>query len=248
MRLQTAWAIVLASALLLPLAQAGDEANPDITDTADATSSPDLDFLAAWFEPDPSGVVFTFKVREMDNLTPDHGMAIGFDFNGARWIAMVAVTSSGKLATSLRTTQQFAASNSPEKMQGGLDRVSAKTGKPGSYTARIPYASVPGLGPGSVLQNVGASTIVYTPGNGWKEADGTRALDGYAVQRALLPPALAHALPYVAGGALLVAAGAAGAWALLRRRAAPPGQPPAEGVRAPLPESPPGRMSLKPPP
>lgn len=246
--------VLLAALLLVPLAHAGDEANPDITDTQDATKSPDLDFLAAWFEADPSGVLVTFKVREMDALVPLHGMAVGFDYHGERWVALVGVKADGSLASSVGARQQFAASNAPDAMANNLDRVEARVGKPGYYSFRIPYAAVPGLGPGAVLQNVGGSTVQFTPGSGWKEVDGTRALDGYAVQRAILPASVAKALPYVVAAILLVGVGAAGAWLALRRprtallwgeRGALSRGPLVQDARPP--DAPAERMSLRPP-
>jgi hypothetical protein len=242
-------ALALVALLLVPLVSAGDEANPDITDTQDRTSTPDLDFLAAWFEADPGGIVFTFKVRQLDAPVPNHGAAIGFDFQGERWVAMIGIKADGSLASSLKNKASFATTNSPDKMDGRLDHVAIRTGKPGYYVARIPYAAIPGLAPGAVLQNVGGSSMSYSPAGGWDEIDGTRALDGYAVQRAFLPSGVSKVLPYLAIAALVLLGAAAGYFVVRRNRAA---SPPAErgeaqGERS-EPENGGGSLRLKPPP
>jgi hypothetical protein len=212
-RLPATWAIVLAAALVLPpLARAGDEANPEISDGADARiADGSLDFLAAWFEPHPTGVAFTIKVREATNLTPGHGWGIGFDMGGQRHLPLLAVDAKGKLRSCACLAGQGPKVGPADAFPDDLQDVAFHAGKPAYFSALIPYSAVPGLAPGAVLQNVGAASLTRSAGGGWSDYDGSDALDGYAVQRALLPPAVAHALPYVAGGVALVAAGAVGA-------------------------------------
>jgi hypothetical protein len=243
--------MLIALALVAPLARAGDEANPEVSDSVDARiTDGSLDFLSAWFEPHPTGLAFTIKVREAGDLKPDHGWGVGFDMGGQRHLPFLAIDSKGKLRSCACLAGQGKIGPA-DAFPDDLQDVTFHPGKPAYFSGLVPYSAVPGLGPGAVLENVGAASLTRGTG-GWSDFDGNSALDGYAVQRAFLPPAAAHALPYVAGGLLLVAAGAGGAWLVLRRRAAqaPPedqAQPDASPPRA-LDASPAGRMSLKPPP
>jgi hypothetical protein len=234
--------------LLAPVAAAGTEANPDISDVPNANIRDGaLDFLSAWFEPHPTGLGITVKVREGTTLASGDGWAVGFDMGGVRHVMLLGVDDQGRLRScacvmgGLRTP----ASAFPDDLQD----VTFHAGKPATFTALVPYKAVPGLQPGAVLENVGAGSEQYSASRGWLDYDTSSAIDGYAVQRAFLPPAVSAALPFVVGGLALVAVGAGATVLVLRRRAQPPPPAAAPPSATLTPTEPPlpGRMILRPP-
>lgn len=246
-RVRRLLAIAWAAALLAPVAAAGTEANPDVTDAADTgLKDRSLDFLALWLEPYPSGVQMTIKVASGDALVPGDVWLMSFVVGGERYLPAVAVAPDGSLASCL-CPQHWAdhGIKSTGDFNGGLRDVAFEPGKPAYVKAIIPYESVPGLGPGVVLQDVRAGTTKWMGPGRWDDVDTAFGQDPYVVERAFLPPSVSAALPYALGALVLVAVGAGIAVVVLRRRSAkaPPPAPAQPG--APPPETP--RFSLKPP-
>lgn len=252
-------AILLALALLLPMARAGDETNPDVTDGADlGIKDRALDLLAMWMTPHPSGLQITFKVASLADPVPGDDWVMSFVLEGKRTVPSVTVGPDGALRTCL-CPESYASHgiHSVDDYNDKLTDISYAKGKPGYVSAIIPYDQVPGLGPGVVLQDVRAGTDKWEGRDRWTDVDTAFGADPYVVQRAFLPPMLSKALPYVVGGVILLLAGAAGTWLVLRRRRTAEvvaergafhyGPPLAPRAAAPPPDAG-GRMNLKPPP
>src|SRR5581483_7388469 len=124
-----------------------------------------------------------------------------------RHVVLVVADAKGALHSCACTAGHIG--QTADDMPDDLASVSFTAGKPAYIRGVAPYGSVPGLQPGAVLQNVGAASLTYASASGWNDYDGNSALEGYHVERALVPAWVARAAPYVAGGIVLVALGAA---------------------------------------
>lgn len=249
LRLVACWWSVLALALA-PVASAGTEENPDVQGRANG-EDPTLDFLSAWFESAPDGVVFTMKIVGFEEPAPNHWYAVVFTYNDTRQVALVAFDEDGGVFTDLRPPNfDSQGVGSPSTLRNRLRDVDVRTGSPAYVSARIPFGILRDFGPGSVLEDLAAATGIWAPRGGWSDAQYRETTNIYVVKDTALPLFVQRnmvALAFGAGALIVAASAAIVAFVVLRRRrrAAPP---PAGAPAPPPPAAAPPAAPVAPPP
>ena len=203
---------LLALILLSPAALAGTEEDPDVPGIPDH-SDKSLDFLAAWFESAPDGVVFTVKVASAEKIPVNKGYVVAFDLQGVHVVAGVILDDKGKTHSYLGPSNwNRQGVGAPATVEGPLQDVSFKPGTPAYASALIPWEALPGLGPDKVLVNLYGGSVIWT-GRGWDDADQRGTSNTYIVEKTYLPLALQRNPGWVVGG--FVVLGLAGAAAVV---------------------------------
>lgn len=206
--------------ILAPLASAGSESDPDvpgIPDHADKT----LDFLAAWFESAPDGVVFTIKVASAEKIPVNKGYIVGFELHGAYVIAGVILDDEGRTHSYLGPSNWNANRvGPPSSLAQPLEDVAFETGTPAYATAKIPWDALPGLGPGKVLVDLYGGTVRYTAG-GWSDVDQRSTSNTYVVEKTHVPLVVQRNPGWVVGGFALLGVAVAAALVWHRHRRGP---------------------------
>lgn len=207
MRLPHALVVLL---LLAPVAAGGTESDPDVTGIPDYTDKT-LDFLAAWFESAPDGVVFTIKIASAEKIPVNKAYIVGFELQGTYVLAGVVMDEQGKTHSYLGPTNWNSNRVGPPSSFGQpLEDVRFEPGTPAYATAKIPFDALPGLGPDKVLVDLYGGTVRYSAGS-WADADQRGTSNTYVVEKTVVPlvvqrnPAL-----FIGGFALLGIAAAAG--------------------------------------
>ena len=212
------WAASLVIvALLAPLASAGTEQDPDVPGLPDH-SDKTLDFLAAWFESAPDGVVFTVKVSSAEKIPVNKGYIVVFELQGARVVAGVILDDKGQRRSYLGPTNWNSNGvGAPATFEGPLEDVAFRPGTPAYATARIPWDALPGLGPDKVLVDLYGGTVRYSSG-GWSDVDGRETPNTYIVEKTYLPLAVQRNPAWFVGGFVLLGVAVAGSIAWYRHR------------------------------
>lgn len=166
--------VVLALLLGAPLAAAGSEARPEVTDGADVPRR-SADILALWLEDDPRGVRFTFKLAEIPGPVPRQLYEIGFSIDGRGESVAVGWDRDGRLHSSVDTPNGWGAM--PSRLDDALLDERAQLGAPAYVSAIIPWGAIDGLEPGSTLLGVGGRSTYYDESSsrwvlGYDEAGG----------------------------------------------------------------------------
>lgn len=208
---------LMALLLFAPLALAGTEKDPDVPGIPDY-SDKTLDFLAAWFESAPDGVVFTVKVTSAEKIPVNKGYIVAFDFQGAHLVAGVVLDDKGKTHSYLGPSNWNANRvGAPSTMEQPLEDVSFTPGTPAYATAKIPFDALPGLGPDKVLIDLYGGTVRYT-GTGWTDVDQRSTSNTYLVEKAYLPLAVQRNPAWVVAGFVVLGIAVAGGIVWYRRR------------------------------
>jgi hypothetical protein len=147
-------------ALLLPVASAGSEAEPEITDGIDQ-SDPARDIVAVWFEDAPDGVRFTIKLTALPGPRAGHLYTIAFARGGTREEVAIGFDGSRSLRSSVDTPSGWtSAGGGRARLDDALLDESYVAGAPAYLSATLPAARF-GLEDGDRLNGILATTVYY---------------------------------------------------------------------------------------
>jgi hypothetical protein len=221
----TLLALVLLAAS--PAARAGTEEDPDVPGVRDH-SDPTLDFLGAWLENAPGGVVFTVKVATLPKAPLDRYYAVSFGLAGARTVAIVGFDDKGRPHSDLRAPDfERQGVRGAEAFSEALRHVEVTPGSPGYVSAFVPFGATAGFAPGKVLVDLYGGTGTYNrQARDWSDVDGRSTTNAFVLEETYVPLVVQRnpAAFVAASVVLLAAAGGAVAWWIHRRasRRAPP--------------------------
>lgn len=208
---------LLLAALLAPLASAGTERDPDVPGVPDRDDKT-LDFLAAWFESAPDGLVFTVKIASAEKIPVNKLYGVSFTLEGARISAAVVMDEKGQARNHLGAPNWDSYGvDPPAQLDGPLEDVRFTTGTPAYATARIPWDALAGLGPEKVLVDLAAGTGRYGAG-GYADVDGRETSNTYVIEKTYLPLVVQRNPTWFVAGFVLLGIAVSGAIVWYRRR------------------------------
>lgn len=220
---RAAWC-ALAVLLSLPLASAGTESDPEVTDRADQGAA-SVDLLAAWVDNEPDGLRFTVKVRGFVGSPASHAWGIGFTVaGGERHVAVVATDTTGRIGSIVDRVGFGSRFGGVEEWPDNLEDARIVPGSPAYVTARIPWGAVPDFEPGRIMTVLyGITDDVRSPKNGRDHVDIGESGRWFTLAGTTTAPTReVAALPVIAASALLCGGIGAVIYGRTRRGRAPP--------------------------
>lgn len=212
--------LALALLLLVPLAAAGSEASPEVSDGRDQSKAT-IDLLALWVESDRDGVRFTMKLATVDESPRGLTYAMGFVVNdGSRRVASIVFDEEGRPHSIVERVGYGPDYPTLDSYPDTVEDVTVRAGSPGYVSGLVPWGASPGLQPGATMQ------VLYALTDDGRTSDGRDYVDigGSEARVVLERPPLAPGIvaAYVAGGLLAAGAlvGVAVAFVVRRRREA----------------------------
>lgn len=264
-------ALLALVAMLLPLATAGSERRPDIRDPQGDGRDAATDILAAWLEPDDTGLRFTIQMaratRPSDYTDHIYWILFTLDETGRQVSAAVGYGPDGVLRGHLASGPNTGGLDGRDSTlnAGSFDRVAndelldlaAILDAPATFSGTIPWGAYDELTPGALLAEWMVGNTRFEPGRGWTGAADRASADGPFVADIPRAGVFSDVFPILVPAWVLptvvittTALGLAGGWALAAAtaRRAPHAPPAARAVPVETaPRAPGERFAREPP-